>query len=110
MPKIFAAALLTASAVGSLLLLPAATAHAQSETCGRAVDAINKAIDGSPNGVLEDPVAKALHFTLLSIAASGGEQAEKDVIIAYANALADDNVSDLDPVTDQLNRVCGSKS
>ncbi|MEU7138406.1 hypothetical protein ABZ942_03025 [Nocardia sp. NPDC046473] len=110
MPKIFAAALLTASAVGSLLLLPAAAAHAQSETCGRAVDAINKAIAGSPNGVLEDAVAKALHGTLLSIAASGGEQAEKDVIIAYANALADDNVSDLDPVTDQLNRVCGANS
>ncbi|MFD6156691.1 hypothetical protein ACFWF7_19150 [Nocardia sp. NPDC060256] len=110
MPKIFAAALLTASAVGSLLLLPAAPAHAQSETCGRAVDAINKAIAGSPNGVLEENVAKALHVTLLSIAASGGEQAEKDVIIAYANALADDNVTDLNPVTDQLNRVCGANS
>ncbi|WP_405165890.1 hypothetical protein OG203_12870 [Nocardia sp. NBC_01499] len=106
MPKMFAAALLTASAVGSLLLLPAAPAYAQSETCGRAIDAVNKAIDGSPNGVLEGPVAQALHGTLLSIAASGGEQAEKDVITAYANALADDHVSDMDPFTNELNRVC----
>ncbi|KAA8885252.1 hypothetical protein F3087_31020 [Nocardia colli] len=110
MPKIFAAALLTASAVGSLILLPAATAHAQSETCARAVDAINKAVAGSPNGILEDPVAQALHVTLLSIAASGGERAEKDVIIGYANALADDNITDLDPATNELNRVCGANS
>ncbi|PXX63976.1 hypothetical protein DFR70_105158 [Nocardia tenerifensis] len=104
MPKIFSAALLTASAVGSLLLLPAAPAYAQSEACGRAIDAINAAIDASPNGTLEKNTAKALNRTLLSIDATG---AEKDVIAAYANALVDENITDLDPATDELNRVCG---
>ncbi|MFI9404171.1 hypothetical protein [Nocardia sp. NPDC052316] len=105
MPKIFAAALLTASAVGSLILLPAAPAHAQSDACNRAIIAINKAIDGSPDGVIDDVVARALHFTLTSLDAEGEEKA---AITGYANALLDENVTDLDPYTAELNRVCGA--
>jgi hypothetical protein len=102
MIKTCSAALLVASAFGSLLLLPAAPAHAQSAACGAAIDAINAAIDQS-GGNLDSTVQQSLAAELSAIPAEG---AEKDAIAAYAHALTDDEVTNLNPATDELNRVC----
>lgn len=105
MPNIFATGLLTTTATASLLLLPAAPAHAQSEACSAAIAAINAAIDGTPDGQLDAATLQSLHFTLTAIPSSG---AEHEVITAFANALVDENVDNLDPYTDELNRVCAA--
>ncbi|WP_040780637.1 hypothetical protein [Nocardia pneumoniae] len=102
MIKTCSVALLSASAIGSLLLLPAAPAHAQSPACGAAIDAINAAIDES-GGNLDPTVQQSLAAKLSAINAEG---AEKDAITAYARALTDDNVSSMDGATNELNRVC----
>ncbi|MGQ4597526.1 hypothetical protein [Nocardia sp. R6R-6] len=102
MIKTCSAALLSVGAIGSLLLLPAAPAHAQSPACGAAVDAINAAIAES-GGNLDPTVQQSLAAKLSAIDARG---AEKDAIIAYAHALTDDKITNLDPATDELNRVC----
>ncbi|MGW4327411.1 hypothetical protein ACWEKR_16115 [Nocardia sp. NPDC004573] len=98
----FAAALSAAAA--ALLFLPAAPAHAQSLQCARAIELINVAIDTS-GGTLDDATATALSDRLsgLAVVAQG---AEREVITAYAAALVDENVTDLNPYTDELNRVC----
>ncbi|MGY1863549.1 hypothetical protein [Nocardia gipuzkoensis] len=102
MIKTCSAALLAASAFGSLLLLPAAPAHAQSPACGAAIAAINAAIDES-GGNLDPTVQQSLAAKLSAIEAEG---AEKDAIAAYAHALTDERVASMDPATDELNRVC----
>ncbi|MEU1994650.1 hypothetical protein ABZ511_09395 [Nocardia gamkensis] len=102
MIKTCSAALLAASAFGSLLLLPAAPAHAQSPACGAAIDAINAAIDES-GGNLDPTVQQSLATKLSAIEAEG---AEKAAIAAYAQALTDDKVANMDAATDELNRVC----
>ncbi|MGW4092854.1 hypothetical protein [Nocardia sp. NPDC004750] len=104
MTKPFAAVL--AAAAATLLFLPAAPAQAQSPFCARAIELINLAIDTS-GGTMDTATATALSDRLggLALFAQG---AEKDVITAYADALVDDNVTDLDPYTDELNRVCAA--
>jgi hypothetical protein len=102
MIKTCSAALLAASAFGSLLLLPAAPAHAQSPACGAAIGAINAAIDES-GGNLDPTVQQSLATKLSAIEAEG---AEKAAIAAYAHALTDDKVANMDTATDELNRVC----
>ncbi|MGK8523393.1 hypothetical protein ACRS6B_18385 [Nocardia asteroides] len=102
MIKTCSAALLAASAIGSLLLLPAAPAHAQSTACDAAIDAINAAIDAS-GGNLDRAVQQSLAAELSAIEADGEE---KNAIAAYAHALTDDNVTNMNPATDELNRVC----
>ncbi|WP_039804863.1 hypothetical protein [Nocardia araoensis] len=104
MIKPFAAALATAAA--ALLFLPAAPAQAQSPFCAKAIELINIAIDTS-GGTLDDATATALSDRLNGLA-NFAQGAEKDVIAAYANALVDENVANLDPYTDELNRVCGA--
>ncbi|WP_280237034.1 hypothetical protein [Nocardia cyriacigeorgica] len=100
----FFTAVLTA-ATGSLLFIPAAPAHAVSPQCTTAIEWINTAIDTS-GGAMDAPTATALSDRLngLALVAQGEE---KTVISAYANALVDDTVTDLDPYTTELNRVCG---
>ncbi|MEU2030012.1 hypothetical protein [Nocardia amamiensis] len=102
MIKTCSAALLSASAIGSLLLLPAAPAHAQSPACAAAIDTINAAIAES-GGNLDPTVQQSLAAKLSAINAEG---AEKDAIAAYARALTDDSVTSMDAATDELNRVC----
>ncbi|QIS05187.1 hypothetical protein F5X71_25300 [Nocardia brasiliensis] len=102
MSKLFSGALLSAAAAAALLV-PAAPAHAQSQACAAAIDAINAAVDASPNGTFDANTIQDLHGKLQSIDAAG---AEKEVILAYADALVDDSVTNLDPATDELNRVC----
>ncbi|MGQ4614732.1 hypothetical protein [Nocardia sp. R7R-8] len=104
MIKICSAALLAASAFGSLLLLPAAPAHAQSPACGAAIDAINAAISES-GGNLDPTVQQSLAAKLSAIQA---QDVEKDAIAAYARALTDDKVTSMDAATDELNRACKS--
>jgi hypothetical protein len=102
MIKTCSAALLAASAFGSLLLLPAAP-HAGDWACaGAAIDAINAAIDES-GGNLDPTVQQSLAAELSAIEAEG---AEKEAIVAYAHALTDDKVANMDAATDELNRVC----
>ncbi len=96
----FAAALSAAA----LLFLPAAPAHAQSPQCARAIELINVAIDTS-GGSLDQATATALSGRLSGLA-DLAQGAERDAITAYAAALVDDNVADLNPYTDELNRVC----
>lgn len=102
MTKPFAAAL--AAAAAALLFLPAAPAQAQSPLCSRAVELINVAIDTS-GGTLDHATATALSDRLSGLA-DLAQGAEKDAITAYANALVDENVTDLNPYTDELNRAC----
>ncbi|WP_330229417.1 hypothetical protein OHA40_25640 [Nocardia sp. NBC_00508] len=102
MIKTCSAALLTASAIGSLLLLPAAPAYAQSPACAAAIDAINAAIDES-GGNLDPTVQQSLATKLSAIDAEG---AEKEAIAGYARALTDDSVPSMDTATNELNRVC----
>ncbi|MEU2043012.1 hypothetical protein [Nocardia niwae] len=97
------AAVLSAAAA-ALLFLPAAPAQAQSLQCARAIELINVAIDTS-GGTLDEATATALSDRLSGLADSA-QGAEKDAITAYATALVDDNVADLNPYTDELNRVC----
>lgn len=98
----FAATLSAAAA--ALLFLPAAPAHAQSLQCAKAIELINIAIDTS-GGTLDEATATALSNRLSGLA-DLAQGAEKDVITAYAAALVDENVTDLNPYTDELNRVC----
>ncbi|MGX1805586.1 hypothetical protein ACWIGI_07710 [Nocardia sp. NPDC055321] len=103
MIKLFSAAALTATAA-TVLLLPAAPAQARSLTCDRAIEFINAAIDAS-GGTYDDATALALADRLRTVAlVSGGE--EQAAIYAYADALVDDNITDLTPFTDELNRTC----
>ncbi|MGK8505303.1 hypothetical protein [Nocardia asiatica] len=97
----FAAVLAAAAA---LLFLPAAPAHAQSPQCAKAIELINIAIDTS-GGTLDEATATALSGRLGGLADTT-QGPEKDAIAAYAYALIDDNVADLTPYTDELNRVC----
>lgn len=99
----FATALTAAAAL--LLFLPAAPAQAQSPLCDRAIEFVNAAVDMS-GGTMDTATATALSDRLngLAVLAQGEEKA---VITGYANALVDDNITDLDPYTAELNRVCG---
>ncbi|MFG1795429.1 hypothetical protein [Nocardia sp. NPDC049149] len=103
MSKIFSAALLTAAAVGSLVLVPAATAQAKSPACDTAIDWINAAIDMSPDGMSADTL-QSLSSRLSGLPAVG---AEKAAIDAYAHALIDDN-ADMTAATTAFNAVCAS--
>ncbi|WP_280334645.1 hypothetical protein [Nocardia wallacei] len=97
----FAAALCAAAA---LLFLPAGPAHAQSPHCAKAIELINVAIDTS-GGTMDAETATALSGRLNGLAEMA-EGAEKDAISAYAAALVDDSVTDLDPYTTELNIAC----
>ncbi|WP_406232274.1 hypothetical protein [Nocardia sp. NBC_01009] len=104
MIKLFSAVLLTATAAAALQVLPAAPAHAKSPSCAKAIELINAAIAISGDN-LDDATQHALSDRLSGLAALAvGE--EKDAITGYANALVDDNITDLDPATNELNRVC----
>lgn len=103
MIKLFSAAALTATAA-TLLVLPAAPAQARSLTCDRAIEFINAAVDAS-GGTYDAETARALADRLRTVALlSGG--AEQAAITAYADALVDDNVTEMTPFTDELNRAC----
>ncbi|MFE7741518.1 hypothetical protein [Nocardia sp. NPDC057455] len=104
MTKSTAFAAVLSAAAAAALFLPAAPAHAQSPQCAKAIELINVAIDTS-GGTLDGATATALSGRLSGLA-DLAQGAEKDVISAYASALVDDNVSDLNPYTDELNRVC----
>lgn len=97
------AAVLSAAAA-ALLFLPAAPAHAASLHCAKAIELINIAIDSS-GGTMDEATATALSERLSGLADSA-QGAEKDAIAAYAAALTDANVTDLNPYTDDLNRAC----
>jgi hypothetical protein len=104
MIKLFSVALLTATAAVAIQVLPAAPAQAKSPTCAKAIELINAAIDISGES-LDDATQQALSERLSGIAVLAvGE--EKDAITGYANALVDENITDLDPATEELNRVC----
>ncbi|MEU4312419.1 hypothetical protein [Nocardia sp. NPDC024068] len=94
-----------AAAAALLLFLPATPAQAQSPVCDRAIEFVNTTVDMS-GGTMDAAAATALSDRLngLAIVAQGEEKA---VITAYANALVDDNITDLNPYTAELNRVCG---
>ncbi|WP_454194564.1 hypothetical protein [Nocardia sp. Marseille-Q1738] len=92
------------SAAAALLFLPATPAHAQSPSCAKAIELINIAIDTS-GGTLDQATATALSERLTGLA-DFAQGAEKEAIAAYARALIDDNVTELNPYTDELNRVC----
>lgn len=102
--KLVAAALLTATAAAALLIVPAAPAYAKSPSCTKAIELINAALDIS-GGTMDDATTRALSDRLSGVAALA-VGAEKDAITGYADALVDDNVTDLTPATDELNRVC----
>jgi hypothetical protein len=93
-----------AAAAAALFVLPAAPAHAQSLSCAKAIELINIAIDTS-RGTLDQATATALSDRLTGLA-DIAQGAEKDAITAYARALTDENITDLDPYTDELNRAC----
>ncbi|MEV6136489.1 hypothetical protein AB0L63_10580 [Nocardia sp. NPDC051990] len=101
-------AAVSAAAAAALLLLPAAPAHAQSAPCAKAIDLINAAIEMS-GGNLDVATSTALSDRL-RVPADFTQGQERDAITAYANALIDENVADLNPYTDELNRVCGASS
>ncbi|MGY2061609.1 hypothetical protein ACW9HQ_42620, partial [Nocardia gipuzkoensis] len=84
MYKLFSATVLTAAAVGSLVLIPAATAQAASPACDTAIAWINAAIDTSPEGNLDAATLQSLSARLSGLPAVG---AEKAAIDAYAQAL-----------------------
>ncbi|MEV5835759.1 hypothetical protein [Nocardia sp. NPDC052112] len=98
----FAAALAVAAAAP--LLLPATPAYAQSPSCAKAIELINIAIDNG-GGTMDQATATALSERLTGLG-DFAQGAEKDAITAYARALIDDGVAELDPYTDELNRVC----
>ncbi|MBF6190008.1 hypothetical protein [Nocardia implantans] len=102
MTKSFAAAL--AATAAALLFLPAAPAQARSPFCARAIELINIAIDTN-GGTLDGATAAELSDRLNALAYLT-QGAEQDAITAYANALVDENVTDLNPYTDELNRAC----
>ncbi|RDI66800.1 hypothetical protein [Nocardia pseudobrasiliensis] len=104
MYKLFSATLLTTAAVGSLILIPAAIAQAQSPVCDTAIAWINAAVDMSPDGNLDAATLQTLSARLSGLPAVG---AEKAAIDAYAQALLDDN-ADMDAATDAFNAVCAS--
>jgi len=104
MSKVFSTTLLTASAVGALLILPAGPAQAQSAACGAAVDLINAAIDQS-GGNLDPETGKTLSTKLLGINASGSDS---DAIVAYAHALVDETIPDMGAATAEFNRACSN--
>lgn len=97
----FAAVLCAATA---LLVLPAVPAQAQSPHCAKAIELINAAIDTS-GGTMDADTATALSGRLSGLAELA-EGAEKEAISAYATALVDDTVTDLDPYTTELNNAC----
>ncbi len=101
------AAVLCATAA-AMLVLPTAPAHAQSAPCAKAVELVNAAVDMSGGNL--DAATSTLLAERLRVPASLAEGAEKDAITAYADALIDDNITDLNPYTDNLNRVCGAAS
>lgn len=104
MLKLFSAALLTTAAAAALQFTPVAPAHASSPSCVKAIELINAAIDNS-GGTMDDATTRALSDRLSGVAALA-VGAEKEAITGYANALIDENVTDLSPATDELNRVC----
>ncbi|MEU1545183.1 MULTISPECIES: hypothetical protein [Nocardia] len=104
MTKSTAFAAVFSAAAAALFFLPAAPAHAQSPQCAKAIELINIAIDTN-GGTLDGATAEALSGRLSGLA-DLAQGAEKDVISAYAYALVDENVTDLNPYTDELNRVC----
>ncbi|MEU8895927.1 hypothetical protein [Nocardia sp. NPDC048505] len=104
MMKSFAAGLLVAATSAVLIAVPAGSAAATSPTCDKAIQLINAAVDMS-GGNLDAATREALSGRLSALAAlTSGE--ESAVIAGYANALIDDSVTDLDPATNELNRVC----
>ncbi|WP_431970209.1 hypothetical protein [Nocardia sp. bgisy134] len=93
-----------AIAAGALIALPATPAHAQSLNCAKAIELINIAID-TTGGTMDEATATALSGRLSGLAETA-QGAERDAIAAYAGALIDDEVVDLTPFTDGLNRAC----
>ncbi len=104
MIKSLSIAAVLSAAAAALLFLPATPAHASSPSCAKAIELINIAIDTS-GGTLDSATATALSERLTGLA-DFTQGAEKDAITAYAQALIDDNVTDLAPYTDELNRAC----
>jgi hypothetical protein len=104
MIKSLSIAAVLSAAAAALLFLPAAPAHASSPSCAKAIELINIAIDKS-GGTLDPATATALSERLTGLA-DFTQGAEKDAITAYAQALIDDNVTELTPYTDELNRAC----
>ncbi len=103
MSKLFSATLLTATAA-TLLMAPAAPAQAASPACDKAIAMINAAVEMS-GGTFDKEISQKLSDRLSTLAAVTAGP-ERDAIAAYANALVDPNIADLDPVTAELNRVC----
>ncbi|MFF0452542.1 hypothetical protein [Nocardia africana] len=101
------AALLTTATTASLLVLavPAATAQAKSLACDQAISLVNAGVEMS-GGTFDAETARALHDRLWA-AGDRAVGAERAAITGYADALIDDDVTDLQPFTDELNRVCG---
>ncbi len=107
MIKTLSAALLTTATIASLQVLtfPAAEAQAKSPACDQAISLVNAGVQMS-GGTFDAETARALHDRLWTAGdlAVGEERA---AITGYADALIDDNVTDLSPFTAELNRVCG---
>ncbi|MEV0246367.1 hypothetical protein AB0H76_07265 [Nocardia sp. NPDC050712] len=103
MIKLFATAALAAT-TAALIAVPAAPAAAKSPTCDKAIQLINAAVDMS-GGNFDAPTRQALSDRLSALALLAGEE-ERNALTGYANALVDDNITDLDPATNELNRVC----
>jgi hypothetical protein len=106
MIKSLPAVVFATATTASLLILPAATAQAKSPACDRAIAMVNAGVQMS-GGTFDAETARALHDRLWTVGdlAAGEERA---AITGYADALIDDNITDLQPFTDELNRVCGS--
>ncbi|UGT65932.1 hypothetical protein LTT66_21755 [Nocardia gipuzkoensis] len=104
MIKSLSIAAVLSAAAAALLFLPATPAHASSPSCAKAIELINIAIDTS-GGTLDPATATALSERLTGLA-DFTQGAERDAITAYAHALIDDNVTELTPYTDELNRAC----
>ncbi|RJO80245.1 hypothetical protein D5S18_00425 [Nocardia panacis] len=88
--------------------MPAARAQAQSAPCAKAVELVNAAVAMS-GGSLDAATSTALSHRL-RVPADLAQGEEKRVITAYADALIDEIITDLDPYTDELNRFCGTGS
>lgn len=105
MIKILPTALLSATAVGSLLFLPAGPAQAQSAACSMAVDVVNSAFVASPDHTLDADAQRALTIKLQSIAANGKDKAAIDALI---QAIAANNGTDLDPAVATFKSACSA--
>ncbi|MEV0467303.1 hypothetical protein ACWCW7_18520 [Nocardia tengchongensis] len=100
MRKILPSALLAASAVGALLVLPAGTASALSPACQTAGDIYNSYGSLGPSPQQRREVADRLR----AIEASGDERTAID---NFANALANGDVALISSTGVLLNGICG---